>query len=75
METEQKKTTAEAIQKAEKNFAMDLPMLVKETARDEKILKAISALEVSQMESILSSTLTIPTEATYLPDSACFLKR
>ena len=50
--TEQKEKTAEAIQKAEKNFALDLPMLVEETARDVKILNAISALESNQIESI-----------------------
>ena len=52
MEAEQKEKTAEAIQKAETNFAWDLPMLVEETARDVKILNAISALESNQIESI-----------------------
>ena len=52
MEAEQKEKTTEAIQKAETNFALDLPMLVEETARDVKILNAISALESNQIESI-----------------------
>ena len=52
METKQKNKTAEAIQKAEKNFALDVPMLVEETARDVKILNAISALESNPIESI-----------------------
>ena len=34
--------TAEAIEKAEKDFSMDLPLLVDETARIVKILNAIS---------------------------------
>ena len=51
MESEQKEKTAEAIQKAVKNFALDLPMLVEETARDVKILNAISVLESNQIES------------------------
>ena len=54
LETEQKEKTAEAIQKAEKNFALDLSMLVEETARDVKILIAISALESNQIESIFN---------------------
>ena len=58
METEQKEKTAEAIQKAEKNFALDLLMLVEETAREVKILNAISALESNQIR--VSSTLTVP---------------
>ena len=55
MEPELKKKTAEAIQRAEKYFALDLPMLVEETARDLKILNAISALESNQIESIFYS--------------------
>ena len=38
--------------KAEKDFALDLPMLVEETARDVKILSAITALERNQIEEI-----------------------
>ena len=62
MEAEQKRKTAAAIQKAEKNFALELPMLVEETARDVKLLNAISALE---------STIKNPRN-TYLPNSACY---
>ena len=52
METEEEEKTAEAIQKAENNFALDQPMQVEETARVEKIFNAISALDSSQIESI-----------------------
>ena len=53
MEPDLKGKTAEAVQRAEKNFALHLPMLVEETARDVKPLNAISALESNQIESIL----------------------
>ena len=52
MEAEQKEKTSQAIQKAEKNFELNLPFLVEETARDVKILNAISDLESNQIESI-----------------------
>ena len=55
MEPELKEKTTEAIQSAEKNFALDLSMLVEETARDVKILNAISALESNQIDSIFYS--------------------
>ena len=44
--------TEETIKKAEKDFALDLPMLVKETAKDVKILSAITALERNQIEEV-----------------------
>ena len=40
------------IQKAEKNFALELPLLVNGTARDVKILSAISAMETDQIGKI-----------------------
>ena len=43
----------EAIKRVEKDFALDLPLLVDETARDIKILKAIAAIENQQLDSIL----------------------
>ena len=43
-------------------------MLVEETARDVKIINAISALEFSQIESISIAS----TEATLLTDSVCY---
>ena len=49
MEPELKENTAETIQRAEKNFALNIPMLVEETARDVKILNTISALESNQI--------------------------
>ena len=52
METEHKERTSETIKKAEKDFALDLPTLVEETARDEKILNAIAAIEKDQLENI-----------------------
>ena len=42
--------TQKRIKRAEKDFALDLPMLVDETARDVKILSAIAALEKNQPE-------------------------
>ena len=58
MEMEQNGKAAEAIQKAEKNFALDLldlPLLVEEAARKKKILRAISATETDQIENIFYS--------------------
>ena len=44
---------AETIKKAEKDFAMDLPMLVEEMAQDAKILDAIIALETGKLDDIV----------------------
>ena len=44
--------TAEMIKKAEREFAMDLSMLVEETAQDTKILDAIIALETGNRDGI-----------------------
>ena len=52
METDHRERTAETKTKAEKDFALDLPLLVDETARDEKIVNAITAIEKDQLESI-----------------------
>ena len=64
METDRRERTAERMKKAEKDFTFDLPLLVDETARDEKILNAITAIEKDQLESIfypsLSPTLQSP---------------
>ena len=46
-------TTAETIEKAEKDFSMVLPLLVEETAQDAKMLDAIIALEAGRPENIL----------------------
>ena len=40
------------LKKAENDFALDLPLLVDETARDVKILNTIAAIEQQQLESI-----------------------
>ena len=48
----QNEKTSEAIKKAEKEFSMDLPLLVDETARDTKILDAIIALETGRSDNI-----------------------
>ena len=45
-------STEEAIKRAEKDFALDLPFLVDETARDVKILNAIAAIEKQQLDNI-----------------------
>ena len=45
LSSEQNKKTAEVIKKVEKDFALDLPLLVDETARDVKILNTIAAIE------------------------------
>ena len=52
METDHRERTAETKTKAEKDFALDLPLLVDETARDETIVNAITAIEKDQLESI-----------------------
>ena len=52
MDDEQNEHTEETIKRAEKDFDHDLPMLADETARDVKILSAISALEKNQPEDI-----------------------
>ena len=41
------------IKRAEKDFAMDLPLLVEETAQDTKILDAIVAIESVNSENIV----------------------
>ena len=50
--SEQNEKTADVIKKAEKDFALDLPLLVDETARDVKILNTIAAIEKQQLETI-----------------------
>ena len=40
------------IKKAEKDFSVDLPLLVEETAQDAKLLDAIIALETGQPDNI-----------------------
>ena len=50
MDDDQNERTEEIIKRAEKDFALDLPMLVDETARDVTILSAIAALEKNQPE-------------------------
>ena len=52
LSADQNDNTEEAIQRVEKNFALDLPLLVDETARDLKILNAIAAIENQQLDSI-----------------------
>ena len=52
LEPEQNEKTADVPKKAEKDFALDLPLLVEETARDIKILNTIAAIEQQQLESI-----------------------
>ena len=49
---DRKEKTAEAIQRAERDFALDLTLLVDETARDIKILNAIAAIGKQQLDSI-----------------------
>ena len=44
--------TAETIRRAEKDFALDLPLLVEATAQDTKILDAIIALEAGRAEDL-----------------------
>ena len=52
LSTDQNENTEEAMKKAEKDFALDLPLLVDETARDIKILNAIATIEKQQLDSI-----------------------
>ena len=49
---EQNEKTSEVIKKAQQDFALDLPLLVDETARDFKILNAIAAIKKNQLERI-----------------------
>ena len=44
--------TGEAIKRAKKDFSTDLHFLVDETARDAKILNAISAIETDRIDDI-----------------------
>ena len=52
LQDSQNEKTAEAIKKAEKDFSVDLPLLVDGTAKDTKILDAIIALENVQPDKI-----------------------
>ena len=52
MDDEHNEHNKETMERAEKDFALDLPMLVDETARGVKILSAIAALEKNQPEDI-----------------------
>ena len=52
LSSDQKQGTEEAIKRAEKDFALDIPLLVDETARDIKMLNAIAAIENQQPDSI-----------------------
>ena len=52
MNEEQKESTTETIRKAEKDFALDLPLLVDETAGDVKILNAITTIESGNLENL-----------------------
>ena len=54
LSTDQNENTEEAIKKAEKDFALDLRLLVDETSRDIKILNAIAAIEKQQLDSIFN---------------------
>ena len=49
---DQNEKTAEAIQRAERDFALDLLLLVDETARDIKIVNAIAAIEKQKLDSM-----------------------
>ena len=48
MDVEQNEHTEETIERAEKDLALDLPILVAETARDVTILSSIAALGKNQ---------------------------
>ena len=50
MDDEHNENTEETTKRAEKDLALDLPMLVDETARDVKMLSAIGVLEKDQPE-------------------------
>ena len=52
LDSEQNERTADVIKKAKKDFVLDLPLLVDETARDVKILNTIAAIEKQQLESL-----------------------
>ena len=52
LEKEQNEKTTEAIQRAEKNFALDFPLLVDETAVDLKSFHTISAFETDRIDNI-----------------------
>ena len=52
LDPNQNEGTTETIKRAGKDFSLDLPLLVDETAQDGKILNAISAIEKDQLESI-----------------------
>ena len=52
LSADQNDNTEDAIKRVEKDFALDLPLLVDETARDIKILNAIAAIENQQLDSI-----------------------
>ena len=69
LDDEHNERTEETIKKAEKDFALDLPMLVEETARDTKILNAITAVEKNQRRFF---TLIGHTDITLQPDLAYF---
>ena len=56
LDDEHTERTEETIKRAEKDFALDLPMLVEETARDVKILSAITAIERNQTEKFFTLT-------------------
>ena len=49
---ERNEKTAETTRRAERDFSMDLPLLVEETAQDAKILDAIIALEAGKEDGI-----------------------
>ena len=51
MEKLQNKNTTEAIQRAEKDFSLNLRLLLDETVREVKILNAISAIATDRVES------------------------
>ena len=52
LSSDQKQGTEEAIKRVGKDFALDIPLLVNETARDIKMLNAIAAIESQQPDSI-----------------------
>ena len=52
LSTEQNEKTSEVIKKAEKDFALDLPLLVDATTRGIKILNGIAAIEKQQLQSV-----------------------
>ena len=70
LSTDQNENTEEAIKKAEKDFALDLPLLADETARDIKILNAIAAIEKQFGQHILS--IPRPPTASFHPIRVVF---